>query len=280
MSDIIYTPPASSGGTTINSNNNFIPVRQNATTFVDSLLFSTTTILKSVFSGTDKGIIFDYLNSIFVYGNYNTGMTANTNNQEVYLLSNSLLYGFLDGVNNLGYFGGGGARLNFDGNLNKCNIGDGNGNFNSTFLEVDDFNRIIETSIGNPIGLKLDFNNREYWLGDFNGISNGTSIKIDDFNRQIFTTYGANDNGFYLNFQNYRFYFGDYNGFNNSTHLYIADNAKFFQINAVGGDIEINADVFTFNGAITTASASGPSPLGHLQVTINGTPCVIQLLNP
>jgi hypothetical protein len=275
MSDIIYTPPASSGGTTINSNNNFIPVRQNATTFVDSLLFSTTTILKSVFSGTDKGIIFDYLNNTFIYGTLTSGMVV-LPTLEVVFQSNGGQYANLDGVNNVGFFGGQGSTFRFDGINNKCNIGDGNGNFNTTYLEVDDLSQLIQT---NPTGLKLDIANKEYYFGDFNYSSNGTSIKIDDFNKTIAIFQGGNDNGLAFDFQNLRFYFGDYNTFGGNTHIYIADSAKLIQLYTVNGQVDTNADLLTFNGALTSGSAGGSSGQ-HLKVTINGTQYKIKLENP
>lgn len=68
MSDIIYTPPASGGGTTINPTNNVIPVRSNATTFIDSLLFSNTSNLKSVYSGNDIGLKLDFGNKEYFLG--------------------------------------------------------------------------------------------------------------------------------------------------------------------------------------------------------------------
>jgi hypothetical protein len=265
------------GGTTINPTDDYIPVRSNATTFVDSLLFSTTTILKSVFSGFDRGLYFDYLNNLFFYGTTSSGMTyVNNANQEVSLLSNSQIYANLDGVNNVGYFGGAGARLNFDGNSNKCNIGDGNGNFNGTYVEVDDLIGLIKT---NPTGLKLDIANREYYLGDFNNISNGTSIKIDDFGKTIAIFQGGNDNGLVVNLQSFRFSFGDYINSNNNTYLYIDDTAKLIQLYTNGGQVDTNADLLTFNGALTSSSAGGNSGQ-HLKVTINGNPYKINLLNP
>jgi hypothetical protein len=203
----------------------------------------------------------------------------NNANQEVYLLSNSLIFALLDGVNNVGYFGGAGARLNFDGNNNKCNIGDGNGNYNTTYLEVDDLNQIIQTFKGNSKGLKLDFANIEYWLGDFNNINNGTSIKIDDFGKTIAIFQGGLDNGLAVSLQSLRFSFGDYNNFGNNTHIYIADGAKLIQLYSNGGQVDISADLLTFNGAIISPTASGSSG-DHLQVTINGTPYKIALLNP
>jgi hypothetical protein len=72
MSDIIYTPPASSGGgTTINPTNNFIPVRSNATTFIDSVLENGSDYLKSIYSTNDIGLFLDFANSIFEFGDFN-----------------------------------------------------------------------------------------------------------------------------------------------------------------------------------------------------------------
>jgi hypothetical protein len=277
MSDIIYTPPASGGGTTINSNNNFIPVRQNATTFVDSLLFSTTTILKSVFSGFDRGLYFDYLNNLFFYGTTSSGMSyINNANQEVSLLSNSQIYANLDGVNNVGYFGGAGARLNFNGNSNICNIGDGNGNFNGTYLEVDDLNQLIRTNL---TGLKLDILNKEYWLGDYNSIGVGTHLKIDDLNQFIATYNNGNSSGISLDFINVDYFLGDFSGIQFGTHIRVKDGTKQIVLFTSGGEIYTEADLLTFSGALTSGSASGSSGQ-HLQVTINGTPYKIKLENP
>ena len=41
------------GGTTINPTNNFIPVRSNATTFIDSVLENGNDYLKSIYSTND-----------------------------------------------------------------------------------------------------------------------------------------------------------------------------------------------------------------------------------
>jgi len=282
MSDIIYTPPASSGGTTINSNNNFIPVRQNATTFVDSLLFSTTTILKSVFSGFDRGLYFDYLNNLFFYGTASSGMHyVNNPNQEVSLLSNSLIYALLDGVNNVGYFGGAGARLNFDGNNNKCNIGDGNGNFNTTYLEVDDLNQIIQTFKGNTIGLRLDFANNVYFLGDFNGVSGtNSSFTIDNNNGAIYTQGYATQDGILLDFSTNQYSFGDYNAIYNNTHIFIKDQIKVISLITNGGEISQTADLLRFTGTGLQSNTSGGNSGEHLVITLNGSQYKIKLENP
>jgi hypothetical protein len=316
MSDIIYTPPASSGGTTINSNNNFIPVRQNATTFVDSLLFSTTTILKSVFSGFDRGLYFDYLNNLFFYGTGSSGMNyINNANQEVSLLSNGLIYASLDGLNNNGYFGGAGAKLSFDGNANKCNIGDGNGNFNTTYLEVDDLNQIIQTFRGNAKGLKLDFTNALYQFGDFNSVSSGVSFYIDEANSTIYTKHSGQQEGLFFDFVNDYFSIGDFGNTNNGTSIYIDDdNTKIYTkigVNEIGlkldfsnivywiGDynfiqngtyilIDDNSQLINF-GTGDTVNFVGPNYLSatagassgqYLRILVNNNLYKIQLLNP
>ena len=64
MSDIIYTPPASGGGgTTINPTDNFIPVRSNATTFIDSVLENGSNYLYSNYGGF-TGLGLDFLNFV------------------------------------------------------------------------------------------------------------------------------------------------------------------------------------------------------------------------
>jgi hypothetical protein len=279
MSDIIYTPPASSGGTTINSNNNFIPVRQNATTFVDSLLFSTTTILKSVFSGTDKGIIFDYLNNIFTYGTANSGMLL-LPSLEVILQSNGIPIANLDGVNNVGYFGGAGSTFRFDGNNNKCNIGDGNGNYNTTYLEVDDLNQIIQTFKGNAKGLSLDFANRIYLLGDFAGINNGTSLIIAESNDIIETGNIQGQQGISLNFASKFYKFGDYDALGNNTFISVKDGGKEINLFTNAGNIFFDADALIFTGASLQSNTSGGNSGEHLVITLNGSQYKIKLENP
>jgi hypothetical protein len=60
------------GGTTINPTDNILPVRSNATTFVDSLLFSDTNVLKSIFSLNDIGFKLDFANKLFSLGDFNS----------------------------------------------------------------------------------------------------------------------------------------------------------------------------------------------------------------
>jgi len=83
-----------------------------------------------------------------------------------------------------------------------------------------------------------------------------------------------------LDYSSKTYNFGDFIGNNNGTYLGIRDNSKVINLVTIGGEIVHQADLLRFTGSLTQAGAAGPSPLGHLQVTINGTPCVIQLLNP
>jgi hypothetical protein len=231
MSDIIYTPPASSGsGTTINPTNEFIPVRSNATTFIDSNI---------------------------------------TNIQDDYILT--LVGSNLSNSN--------GLKIDFT-NVN-ANLGDFLGIYNGTNFKVDYLNdNIITQWSGNDIGLRLDFANNVYFLGDFNGV-NGTnsSFSVDNNNGIIYTQGYATENGILLDFSTNQYFLGDYNGTGNTSHISIKDSGKNITLSTNGGIITNICDSLVFSGALTTGSASGNSGQ-HLQVTINGTPYVIQLLNP
>ena len=190
MSDIIYTPPASSGGTTINPTNNVIPVRSNATTFVDSYLFSNATQLKSVTNGDGKGIILDFLNDRYSLGDPD--------------IVNFGSYITVDNLNSV---------INLNG-------GDG---FN-TRVYIDDTNRFIKTTYtGNDIGLQLDFNNLAYSFGDFNVVNNGTRLIIDDNSLKI--TFDTN----YLNFNGGSLQSNTASG-NSGEHLVITLNGTQYKI--------------------------------------------------
>ena len=126
----------------------------------------------------------------------------------------------------------------------------------------------------------IDFSTNSYYLGDINGLNNQCFLWINDGNNEM-RTYLANTYvGFALDYTSKTYAFGDFNTFNNGTYLSIRDNSKVIKLNTTGGEISQEADLLRFTGSLTAPGASGPSPLGHLQVTINGTPCVIQLLNP
>ena len=86
MSDIIYTPPASNGGgTTINPTNNYIPVRDNATTFVDSLIFNdnSNNLLQSFINAGQFGFYLNGTTNQYIIGQYNNvaGLFIDLQNQ-------------------------------------------------------------------------------------------------------------------------------------------------------------------------------------------------------
>jgi hypothetical protein len=152
MSDIIYTPPASSGGgTTINPTNNRIPVRSNATTFIDSVLENGTNYLYSNYGGY-TGLGLDFANFVSYLGDWN-------------------------GISNFTY-------IKVDAPNGQITLWAGDNN--QTNLTIDDINQVIKTNVnGNDKGLNLDFSNNVYSLGDYNGITNNTSVSIDDANKII-----------------------------------------------------------------------------------------------
>lgn len=224
MSDIIYTPPASSGGgTTINPTNDFIPVRSNATTFIDSVLFNDANVLQT---NNNFGFYCSFTNRVFSIGDFNEGN-------------------------------------------------------NATYLSINDNNQLIKTiNQANDIGLKLDFANNEYFFGDYNNITNGAVLICSVINQTIFTrTSVGNPLGIKTDFLNNQFALGDFDGINNSTFVNVSDTAKQIRLYTSGGEIGFDCDLLNFNGVLTSGSASGSSGQ-HLQVTINGTPYVIALLNP
>jgi hypothetical protein len=316
MSDIIYTPPASSGGgTTINPTNDFIPVRSNATTFIDSVLFNDANVLQT---NNNFGFYCSFTNRVFSIGDFNEGNNAtylsiNDNNQLIKTINQANDIGLkLDFNNSVYYFGdynnlGNGAFVqidNFNGAINLYSkngsntnlfldgnnleaylysrfveIGDGNNN--NTRFQIDDFNQIIKTiSQSNEIGLKLDFANNEYFFGDYNNITNGAVLICSVINQTIFTrTSVGNPLGIKTDFLNNQFALGDFDGINNSTFVNVSDTAKQIRLYTSGGEIGFDCDLLNFNGVLTSGSASGSSGQ-HLQVTINGTPYVIALLNP
>lgn len=274
MSDIIYTPPASSGGgTTINPTNNFIPVRDNATTFVDSFILNDSLgqVLFTTFNlgGDVCGIYIDNPNKLFALGDF--GLT----NNGTYLSiddTNQLITTFSSGFS---------SGLKIDYPNATAYLGDYDNLYNGTKFIVDYLNDYIVTKwSNNDIGLKLDFANNEYFFGDYNNITNGAVLICSVINQTIFTrTSVGNPLGIKTDFLNNQFALGDFDGINNSTFVNVSDTAKQIRLYTSGGEIGFDCDLLNFNGVLTSGSASGSSGQ-HLQVTINGTPYVIALLNP
>jgi hypothetical protein len=160
-------------------------------------------------------------------------------------------------------------------------VGDYQEFYSGTFLIVDDFSSLIHTRCGgNNIGINLDFAANVYFLGDFNGVSGtNSSFAIDNNNGVIYTQGYTQQNGILLDFGTNQYFLGDYNGTGNTSYISIKDSSKAITLSTNGGTIVNICDSLVFSGSLTTGSASGNSGQ-HLQVTINGTPYVIQLLNP
>ena len=96
MSDIIYTAPVSAG-TTINPTNQRIPVRQNATTFIDSFLEQGGTYLYSNYGGF-TGLGLDFGNRVTYIGDWNnliggTTFVVNDAAEEIYTRKSGLVNG-------------------------------------------------------------------------------------------------------------------------------------------------------------------------------------------
>lgn len=198
MSDIIYTPPAASGGTTINPTNNFIPKRSNATTFVDSVLRTTgnnNNDLGTFVGGNYNGFYLDFTNRAYQFGN------VNANNQTKLVINDGAQFIATANLNEL-------KGLYFEYTTQRYYLGDWNNYNQGTSIAIDDATQNIYTlNNGIAIGLNLDFLNNTYSFG----ISGSSNFYIDANNQYAQITlasiqYMALDqlNGIYS--------FGDYAG--------------------------------------------------------------------
>jgi hypothetical protein len=214
MSDIIYNPPATGGGggTTINPTNNYIPVRSNATTFVDSILYN------------------DFTNyRLFATNNLNqrTGLDLDINN-------NNFQFGELtanyQGFTNLIIQQGNTEFFDIYQGISLFQIINTLSNGIPTKLVTDVDNQLIKTqNNNNNIGLTLDFATDLYSFADFNSVSSGTSFYIDVASSLIYTKHSGQQEGLFFDFVNDYFQIGDFAGTNNGTYLTIDDDNTFIQ---------------------------------------------------
>lgn len=259
MSDIIYTPPASSGGTTINPTNNRIPKRQNATTFADSVLENGTNYLYSNYGGY-TGLGLDFANFVSYLGDWNnlingTSFVVNDATQTIYTLNN--------GVNN---------GLIFDFNLSTYRLGDIG--TNSTLI-IDSNNQYLQLLI----------NSNQYFFADNTTLTTktGAIYTLTTDNSGIYTDSGGTIKGFKTDFTTQITQLGDFNGTNFNNYITIDDSQGLITLNSSGSGLgpvkglELNYSRIYFNGP-TQPTASGPAD--HLEVVVNGTTYLIQLLNP
>jgi hypothetical protein len=222
------------GGTTINPNNNVIPVRLNATTFIDSNIendannYLKTSVTPT--SGDYFGLFIDFGNLISSLGdiNFNNGCKLQINNAQSlissYYLNNP--YGIVLDFNNndflLGTFDYGFYVVNGGASFY---MGDYGGISTKDYLLIDNTNNFLATySNNNQIGLKLDFATDLYSFADFNSVSSGTSFYIDVANSQMYTKHSGQQEGLFFDFVNDYFQIGDFASTNNGTYLKIDDD--------------------------------------------------------
>jgi hypothetical protein len=163
MSDIIFTPPASSGGTTINPTNNFIPKRSNATTFVDSVLENGSNYLYSNYGGF-TGLGLDFLNFVSYLGDWNnlingTTLVVSDATSNIYTKYNGFGQGIsLDFFNNTYLFGA----------------------FANTNLFLDVNNQYVTINVGGVQYLSLDKLNE---IGAFWDYANGYGLEFSTISK-------------------------------------------------------------------------------------------------
>lgn len=273
MSDIIYTPPASSGGTTINPNNNVIPVRFDATTFIDSNIendvnnYLKTSVTPT--SGDYTGLFIDFTNKNYQLGDFDffykgTKLQVNDNGE--------IISTFNQGQEK-------GLKLDFTNKLYQ--LGDFNSTNNGTFIIVDDGNQVFVTiNQGNDVGLFLDFGKRRYYLGDFSGYNNGTTLDIREDVDKIITRNNFGLQGISLDLGTLFYKFGDYDFLGNNTYIAVKDSSKEINLFTNGGFIFFYADALIFSGSGLQSNSSGGNSGEHLVITLNGNQYKIKLENP
>ena len=244
MSDIIFTPPVSGGGgTTINPTNKYIPVRSNATTFIDSFLQNDITFLKTIYGIKNVGLFCDFANKNYKFGSYNadsiTYLEVDDAGYEVKTTLQNQSAGFYANNN-----GGIDARL---GDYFFQNFG--------TMIQVLDANKVIRTWCSfQQNGLKLDFNTNNYLFGDFNNVSNGTSLTIDNGNSLIRTYFNAIRKGLQLDNTNEQFAIGDFDAVTNGNYIIVDNSGVEEVIICANKQLNIKGNFIQANGTKTYAN--------------------------
>lgn len=197
MSDIIYTPPASSGGTTINPTNNFIPVRSNATTFVDSCLWQVNAdALRTVFEGTVNGLNIDHSNRQYALGQFalqnETFISVDDINRTIITYSQGTAYGFaIDRANAQMSFGDGGNNIfiNSNGQYIEFQVNGG-----VPYALIDGYNNVGSYG-GSYCAFRYNVGSYLCSIGDYLFSNNNNYIAIDDNNQM--TTFRTENLYFY-----------------------------------------------------------------------------------
>ena len=119
---------------------------------------------------------------------------------------------------------------------------------------------------GNRSDIELDPNDPSFEVYTYNSVS-GENLYWRQLQNIIELQYNGASNGLLIDFQNQNWRLGDYTG------------DAYFKAETAGNAVTIAGDLINLVGTVITPTASGSSG-DHLQVTINGTPYVIALLNP
>jgi len=242
-----------------------VPVWTGASTLGTSSLYESASVLKSVYGGNDIGLKLDFANKIYSLGEYNSGnftnITVYDNTQqiaidainEIYIGDNSAVQNatnlYISDANQVisSKVSGNdiGLRLDFAndlyqlGNTDFFNIqvnnaaksielGDINGNFNSSFLQIADGTKTIQTFLGSgQNGLYLVGDN-VYSIGQLNN-GNITNFVIDDINQIIYSSNQNNQIGLKLDFSSSKYELGQLTG-GNQTKLTIDDATQTISI--------------------------------------------------
>jgi len=265
MSDIIYTPPASSGGGQ-NPTTNFIPLNNGTSSFVDSDIYNNKNngFLQSQLLGLQLGFNFDANTNQYIIGQYGDVLGLFIDNfNGIYSLgdigvnSSFITYNTSNGIFKSVYGGIDiGLALNFA--VNQFFLGDFNGSNASLIVGQSYIGGIYQ---GNDLGLGIDYANSLSQLGDFSFSVNGTYLSVDYNNQFIKTKNQGNDIGLQIDFANNLYQIGDYNLLHNGTSIILDDQT---------GKMTFNADNLNFPSSNLIDGATVIPVYKNLILTING----------
>lgn len=276
--------PSLSGYVQGSGTTNQVPKFTASGTIGNSLISDNGTIVKCNYATFDKGFILDLANETFIYGNrlgYSSnikiagaiqtqsnngnddglkienqivtlGDYANILNQQKFTIDQSTLKTYTS-------YNGNVTGLQLDFNTLLYEIGDINNAITNTVFRVEANGYISCQNAGGTDGFDLDFINRLYKFGNINNGYNGTQIEIDDGSKIIKTKSATDDRGINLDFTNKAYKFDD------------SPSGRYFGLDA-NNDTLIASQVL----AIANSGTSGT----YLKINVNGTPYVIELLNP
>lgn len=253
-------------------------------------------------SYTTKGLLFDFVNDEYYFGNVFTvndkieivgGVITIGNNIRRIEITNDPIIKTIYNNNDIG--------LNLDFTNGFFRLGDISSSF---YFETDTANQKIQTVFsGTANGLIIDYQGLYYALGDYNQSTYGTHIYIENSAAAVIKTlHNGNQVGIKLDFANILYQFGGIDGFGN--YIEVDDNGSIVRIITQGNRVMFEAtqtyttigDVLGVNngtnfgvddtGQTLTASGgllvgtSGPVSGQHLKIRINGTDYVIELKDP